>query len=51
MRLGELLLNLGRTEMLHSNCHTHTVFCDGADSPEMWAARFVRETKQYQRIS
>ena len=30
---------------------TFNVTVDGTDNPEMWAARFVREAKQYARIS
>lgn len=49
----ELLIGENKLkEMLGSGAnYTYNVTVNGADSPEMWAARFVRETKQYQRIS
>ena len=49
----ELLIGESKLrEMLGTGSnYTWNVTVNGADSPEMWAARFVREAKQYQRIS
>ena len=49
----ELLIGENKLrEMLGTGAnYTWNVTVNGADSPEMWAARFVREAKQYQRIS
>ena len=49
----ELLIGENKLKQMLGNGanYTYNVTVNGADSPEMWAARFVRETKQYQRIS
>ena len=50
----ELLLGESKLKELlgnNSNNVTFNVTVDGAESPETWAARFVREAKQYMRIS
>ena len=35
----------------NGNNVTFNVSVNGAESPEVWATRFVREAKQYMRIS
>ena len=49
----ELLIGENKLkEMLGTGAnYTYNVTVNGADSPEMWASRFIRETKQYARIS